>query len=420
MKKPVEIAGTALLAILLLVLADRWLQPVPIPAATAVAGGLVALWLGRRVELVGASVGGGALLGVAVHVYAHRTGNSTFPPEGLPVHAVIDGVRGLAVAVVVILGVLALGVLVGRLRGRSAVLCLLVPLLACGPPQDSEPPSDATESPGEAAAPESPKFIQEVTWAPDGSRLAFSRLDVNAEEYRIFSIGVDGSGLTQLTSGPWDVWTSWSPDGSRIAFGSKRDDNNDVYVMNADGTDPIRLTDDPAPDGEPAWSPDGSTIAFTSERDDERRIFLMNSDGSNQRRVGAGPGSEYAPRWSPDGSRLTFYATVAPGDDRIYVMNADGTDRREVAEGYWPSWSPDGSRILFPAHADAGLVVARSDGNEPTVIVAGDVVLGEWAPDGTKIAFIKVTWRAPEYWPSTSEIFIANADGSGEVQLTGD
>jgi hypothetical protein len=103
MKKPVEIAGTALLAILLLVLADRWLQPVPIPAATAVAGGLVALWLGRRVELVGASVGGGALLGVAVHVYAHRTGNSTFPPEGLPVHAVIDGVRGLAVAVVVIL-----------------------------------------------------------------------------------------------------------------------------------------------------------------------------------------------------------------------------------------------------------------------------------------------------------------------------
>lgn len=77
--------------------------------------------------------------------------------------------------------------------------------------------------------------------------------------------GAAEADMTRLTDNPEvDRTPTWSPDGSRIAFHSKRDANNDVYVMNADGSNIIRLTDNPAWDGAPSWSPAGNQIAFHS------------------------------------------------------------------------------------------------------------------------------------------------------------
>ena len=91
----------------------------------------------------------------------------------------------------------------------------------------------------------------------------------------------------------WSVWSiredshdpTWSPDGKRIAFSSNRDGNLEIYVMNADGSQQTRLTNNSSFDDYPAWSPDGKRIAFTSYRDRKYEIYVMNADGSGMRQL---------------------------------------------------------------------------------------------------------------------------------------
>jgi len=85
----------------------------------------------------------------------------------------------------------------------------------------------------------------------------------------------------------------------KIAFTSYRDGSPEVYVMNADGTDPRNLTNHPAWDLDPAWSPDGSRIAFTSDRDGNEEVYVMNADGTDPRNLTNDPADETEPVWSP-------------------------------------------------------------------------------------------------------------------------
>jgi Tol biopolymer transport system component len=77
---------------------------------------------------------------------------------------------------------------------------------------------------------------------------------------------------------------AWSPDGTRIAFASTRDGNYEIYVMNADGSAPRRLTNDPQSDYAPTWSPDGQRIAWRTNRDGNGEIYSMRADGTDARR----------------------------------------------------------------------------------------------------------------------------------------
>ncbi len=85
----------------------------------------------------------------------------------------------------------------------------------------------------------------------------------------------------------------------RIAFHSDRDGNPEIYVMDADGSNVTRLTNDPADDGFPTWSPDGSRIAFFSDRDGNPEIYVMDADGSNVTRLTNHPALDAVPAWSP-------------------------------------------------------------------------------------------------------------------------
>ena len=117
-----------------------------------------------------------------------------------------------------------------------------------------------------------------------------------------------GAGLRDLSvrTTPSNSLASWSPDGLRIAFASAREGTSDIFVMNKDGSNQIRLTEDPADDAFPAWSPDGSRIAFASTRDGGSEIYVMNEDGSDQFRLTSSPGGDISPAWSPDSARITF------------------------------------------------------------------------------------------------------------------
>jgi Tol biopolymer transport system component len=188
-------------------------------------------------------------------------------------------------------------------------------------------------------------------------RLAFSHED------DIYVMNADGTERTQLTLHPdLDFDPVWSPDGTRIAFRSHRDGDEEVYVMNADGSDQTNLTNDRASDYSPAWSPDGTYIAFASNRLNKRGndIWIVNADGSNPIRVTDIPGISEYPTWSPDGSQLAFACTfgrILPegvGDFEICVVNADGTELVQLTdaegESKLPAWSPDGKSIAFASN----------------------------------------------------------------------
>ena len=138
-----------------------------------------------------------------------------------------------------------------------------------------------------------------------GLLIAFvSERDGNCE---IYVINADGSNQKRLTSNPADdAYPAWSPDGKKIVFSSSISRQRtivpkdaEICVMNADGTETKRLTNNNTGDGLPSWSPDGEKIVFCSDRDGNYEIYVMNADGSEQKRLTVNPAADKDPCWSP-------------------------------------------------------------------------------------------------------------------------
>lgn len=244
------------------------------------------------------------------------------------------------------------------------------------------------------------------------AQIAFASL--RDEDWEIYVMNADGSGQARLTDDPAnDVDPTWSPDARRIAFASNRAGNFNIYVMNADGSGVTQLTDDPGDDLAPRWSPDGRKLAFSSEREGNVDVYVMNADGSGQTRLTFDRGRELSPTWSPDGLRIAYTSDRDRNFD-IYVMNADGSDHTKLtsdrAADTAPAWSPDGHRLAFTSKRDGNweIYVMNADGtglNRLTTHPADDFGAA-WSADGESLAFYSI--RNLNY-----EIYIMDvADGS--------
>ena len=233
--------------------------------------------------------------------------------------------------------------------------------------------------------------------ASNTGRIVFtSRRDRNNE---IYVMDADGGNQENLTNHPaYDATPDWSPDGRKIVFVSTRDSGvSQIHVMNADGKNLIRLTDGRGDKRDPTWSPDGRKIAFTVSPDFinnwVHQIAVMDADGRNRERL-----EDHAmePSWSPDGQQIAFASRRADAVRHdIYVIGADGKGLRRVTHELWggfrPAFSPDGKRIAYMAEHEGffHIYVVDSDGRNLQRLTHNEENHWgpAWSPDGRKMAY---------------------------------
>ena len=246
---------------------------------------------------------------------------------------------------------------------------------------------------------------------PINGRIAFDTNRDGNEE--IYVMNPDGTAPTRLTNDAvGDFGPAWSPDGTKIAFNK----GFDIFVMNADGSSPTKLTSAAAMNIGPSWSPDGTKIAFHSSRDGNFEIYVMDADGSNQTRLTSNAAGDFAPAWSPDGQRIVFRSN-RDGNNEIYVMAKDGTAQTRVtfntADDQEPKFSGDGTKIIFTRALPTRQITVIDDDGTNTVQLtsAGNNFFPTVSPDGKQIAFVSDR-------DGNDEIYSMRFDGIAQERLT--
>ncbi|PYO95365.1 MAG: hypothetical protein DMD62_02105 [Gemmatimonadetes bacterium] len=222
-------------------------------------------------------------------------------------------------------------------------------------------------------------------------------------KFQLFSVErANLAGLTKLTPATDTVSASdptFSPDGSRVAYVSLKDGNPEIYVMNADGTGPTRLTTDPQADGHPAFSADGQTVLFHSARTaGKQQIWSVNVDGSGLQPL-TRDSVNSAPTISPDGQTIA-YVSSRNKDIDIWLMNRDGTNQRQFTRSPQqresePHFLRDGTLTYLVERRDANRTVqqvmkADLATGATTAITGTDLAIASFAvsPSGDLVALV--------------------------------
>lgn len=201
---------------------------------------------------------------------------------------------------------------------------------------------------------------------------------------------VEGDGTRPVLVGaPIDVESL----GGRIVF----DDFEDMYVMNADGSDVRPVAAEAGPEFDGAWSPDGAWIVYrdsTRGINEDDEIFVVGADGSGRRNLTQHPANDWGPEWSPDGTTIVFNSDRDGVPLSGYLVAPDGSNLRRIDTEVWveyATFSPDGTRIAFAGHAGSDYDIYVAELATGTVKQLTDAPGGDgwpaWSPDGSTIAF---------------------------------
>ena len=203
-----------------------------------------------------------------------------------------------------------------------------------------------------------------------------------------------------------------------IAYGSRADGGPpEIWVMNADGSDKVQITNTPGPvatNGQPDWSPNGELMALMSTRTGNAEIFVIASDGSGAANLTNHPATDQAPVWSPNGKQIAFHSN-RDGNFELYVIDvATGDVSRLTTHAgvdHFPGWSPNGKEITFQRDGDIHVMQLRTGEVTRLTFTPQMEDMPVWSPNGSQIAFMSQR----DGYPS---VFVMDADGGNPVNLT--
>jgi Tol biopolymer transport system component len=204
--------------------------------------------------------------------------------------------------------------------------------------------------------------------APKGHRLAYSRAVRDYNIYRVplaTSGGFAGAPAKFLSSTRFEESPAYSPDGKRIVFASNRSGVRQIWIADADGSNPLPLTNFTGGiAGSPRWSPDGQTIVFDARPEGLADIYSLRADGGAPKRLTDNPAEDHVPCYSADG-RTIYFASTRSGQPQLYRITADGGEATQIThKGAGPCMASTDGKWVYYGKPGATIWRVRPDGGE--------------------------------------------------------
>jgi TolB protein len=276
-------------------------------------------------------------------------------------------------------------------RGRTALAGGMADLIGSGTTPEAAATPLSLVVAGPTAVPtatEMPRALVE--------RGAIAYVGRESAQTDIWAVNVGSRTPIRITNSPADERDpAWSPDGSQLAFASRQDGNWELYVYDTVADETTRLTYDLSFQGGPSWSPDGQWLVYESYQGGNLDIYVLPVDGSAPpQRVTDHEAPDFSPAWSPDGRRIAF-TSLRDGNREIYVFDLDTLESQNITQTPLrnedgASWSADGTQLAYSAfEAGQGTVFIQSVSEAG--VPAAAFSLGRdpvWSPQGGSIAFM--------------------------------
>ncbi|MGB9735844.1 MAG: Tol-Pal system protein TolB [bacterium] len=250
-----------------------------------------------------------------------------------------------------------------------------------------------------------------------GSKIAFVSKKTGKEQ--IYAMDLDGSDMVRLTyNNSINLSPVWSPDGNSLLFTSYMHKNPDLYMLNLLSGSLTTLSNRKGLNISPSFSPDGREIAVSLSFSGSPEIYLMNLEGKIIKQLTHTSGINVSPSFSPDGKKIAFVSDRA-GGPQIYTMNVDGSDVQRVTfKGDYNAscdWSPNGKRIVFSGLSSDGtfdIYTIKPDGSDLERLTEnqGDNMSPKWSPDGYYIIFVSTR-------DGHQQLYVMNANGSNQHRI---
>ena len=257
----------------------------------------------------------------------------------------------------------------------------------------------------------------DVGTTPDPTgRISYSRV-VDQGHMPIWVVDADGSNAVAVTDEEEAyVYGTWSPDLSQLA--ACKGEMGNLWVMDADGANGLEVAKGSG-ENRAAWSPDGDMLVFEARLGATTEIFFISPDGEDKARLTHNDQWDQAPDWSPDGSSVVFERTASGGKE-LFSALVDGTAETQLSSFFtsteWPRYSPDGDKIVYQQYENGrtSIWVMNADGSDEVMLTDHqDNTSPSWSPDGNHIVYVS-------FRDGQSDLYIMTAAGEDVLQLTDD